>query len=98
MPNFVVLEGIEEGNKFYTGYTEGHDHTKLNNGKVAYKVLGFADTDEEAQKILGYGIDPEHDRKVLSDYLFKTGRGLFSKEECDRLSNVFKPKDFKEAL
>lgn len=90
MPKYVVLEGIQEGNKFYTGYTEGRDHTKLNDGTVAYKVLGFADTDAEAQKILGYGIDPEYDRKVLSEYLFKTGMGHFSKEECDRLANILK--------
>jgi hypothetical protein len=88
MPKYVALEGIKEGNKFYTAYTEGEDPTRLYDGTVAYKVLGFADTDTESQKLLGYGIDPEHDREVLASYLFRTGRGFFSKEACDQLSHL----------
>ena len=48
---FVVLKGIKEGNKFFTSH-DGTDPTKLANGEVAYEVLGFANTVEEAQKIL----------------------------------------------
>ena len=90
MPKYIALEGLKEGNKFYTGYTEGKDHTRLISGEEVYRILGYADTDEEARKILGYGIDPEHDRKVMEDYLFNTGRGQFSREECERFSYLLR--------
>lgn len=90
MPKYVALEGLKEGNKFYTGYTEGTDHTRLASGELAYRVLGYADTDKEALKLLGYGIDPEYDRRTMTSYLFKTGKGLFSEEACDRLSYLLK--------
>jgi hypothetical protein len=51
---FVVLEGIEEGNRFYTTNTRGEDHRFLANGTEAYRVLGFADTGDEARKIIAY--------------------------------------------
>lgn len=55
MPNrimpYVVLKGIREGNKFFTSFN-GDDPTRLATGEVAYEVLGYANTVEEAQKIL----------------------------------------------
>jgi hypothetical protein len=87
-PTYVCLEGLKEGNRFYTGYTEGSDPTKLASGEVAYKVLGYADTGDEARRILGYGNDPEIDRQRIADYIYKTGRGTFDQETCDRLSKV----------
>lgn len=60
---YILLKGVIpyehglEGNelcRFFTTYTEGKDHTKLDNGTVAYRVLGYADTIEEAQCAL-YG-------------------------------------------
>jgi hypothetical protein len=36
MSKYIALEGIKEGNKFYTVYTEGEDHTRLHDGTVAY--------------------------------------------------------------
>jgi hypothetical protein len=49
---FVCIEGIKHGNRFYTSNSDS-DPTKLSNGETAYKVLGFANTSEEAQRILG---------------------------------------------
>jgi hypothetical protein len=49
---FVILRGIKEGNRFFTENTG--DVTKLNDGTVAYTILGYADTSEEAQIAL-YG-------------------------------------------
>lgn len=49
---FVCLEGIKRKNKFYTTNTPGEDPTKSAEGEVWYKVLGYANTSEEAQKIL----------------------------------------------
>jgi len=48
IPEFVILEGIEEKNRFFTTNT-AEDPTRLNNGIVAYEVVGYADTVEEAQ-------------------------------------------------
>ncbi len=51
---FVLLEGIEQGNRFFSPYERGKDPTKLEDGTVAYIVLGYADTIAEAQRKL-YG-------------------------------------------
>jgi len=70
---YICLEGIEEGNRFYTMNSNKPEPEKLADGTVAYRVLGYADTDEEARKIL-YG--PEHNDPFnkavrLTDYLMK---------------------------
>lgn len=54
---FVILRGALEINffdKFFSNNTPGYDHTKLRDGTTAYRVLGFADTVEEAQMYI-YG-------------------------------------------
>ena len=51
---YVCLEGIKYGNRFFTSYDGNNDPAKLKDGTVAYTVLGFADTDIDARKIL-YG-------------------------------------------
>jgi|GEM_PF-4219230 hypothetical protein len=68
---YVVLEGLKEGNRFYT--TAGAEETedsiiRLNDGTVTYKILGFADTDEEARSIIVQG-DPRSNFEVIRDYL-----------------------------
>lgn len=87
MPEFVVLEGLKEGNRFYSPYTEGDDPTRLYDGTIAYKLLGFANTDEEARAIIRRG-NPKSEIEIMSDYLFKIGRGLFTKKSCDDLSQI----------
>ena len=71
----VAVEGIKEGNKFFSTMEEGEDPTKLADGTVAYKVLGiYDDTDEgvrAAQRACGHGISREQDIKIMSDYLCK---------------------------
>jgi hypothetical protein len=49
---FVILEGIKEGNRFYTTNTS-KDPTRGNTGEVWYKILGYVDTPEEAVEKLG---------------------------------------------
>jgi hypothetical protein len=88
---YVVLEGLEHGNQFFTGHTEGKDPTKLFDGTVAYKVLGYTDTVEEAQRILGFGVSKELDRTKLATYLFESGQGQFSTKECVDLAVLLKP-------
>lgn len=49
---FVVLEGLKHGNRFYSTNTPGEDPTKSAKGETWYKVIGYADTVEEAERIL----------------------------------------------
>jgi hypothetical protein len=48
---YVILYGIGVGNTFIT--YNGDDVTKLKDGTVAYKVIGYADTVWDAQVLLG---------------------------------------------
>lgn len=50
-PQYVVLQGLKEGNKFFSSYLPG-DNPILCLNKVAYRVLGYADTVKEAQMML----------------------------------------------
>jgi hypothetical protein len=49
---FVVLQGIQERNRFFTSYIPGHDYAKLDDGTVAYYILGYTKTAGEAQTAL----------------------------------------------
>ncbi len=49
---FVVLEGIEKGNRFFTTNSDNNCYSK--DGELWYKEIAFCDTTEEAQQIL-YG-------------------------------------------
>ena len=53
----IVLEGLEIGNRFFSTNTPGKDQRLLADGTVAYNLVGYADTAEEAQEIL-YGGEP----------------------------------------
>jgi hypothetical protein len=89
MSKFVCLEDLKENSRFYTTYHEGEDATRLADGTVAYKVLGYADTDREARVILdGPNCDePEVKAFKIYDYLLKTSpEGLFSREDMARLA------------
>ena len=51
---YVILEGIEYGNKFFSPYTEGEDPTLSTKGERWYKILRYAETIRDAQMFL-YG-------------------------------------------
>lgn len=89
MKQFIVLEGLREGNRFYTSNSGKPESevVKLNDGTVAYKILGFADTGDEAREIIRSGRH-ESNAEMVADYLFRTGRGLFSKDYCDRMGKI----------
>lgn len=53
-PRYVLLEGLEFFNRFFSPYNPKDDPTKSATGETWYKILGFADTVEEAQMKL-YG-------------------------------------------
>jgi hypothetical protein len=48
-PKITMFEGIIAGNRFFSSYEPDKDQTKLDNGIVAYRILGYADSTEEAQ-------------------------------------------------
>lgn len=51
---FVVLQGLAEGNRFWSDRKPGEDASRLADGTVAYRVLCYTSTIEEAQTFL-YG-------------------------------------------
>jgi hypothetical protein len=65
---YVCLEGIRNGNKFYTSNKPRPEY--MANGKLAYRILGYADTEEGALQILY--TTPESLSTALYDYLKKT--------------------------
>jgi hypothetical protein len=52
-PTFVLLRGLEHGNRFYTTNGGEHDPRYLANGKLAYEIIGYAETSKEAEGKLG---------------------------------------------
>jgi hypothetical protein len=85
---FVVLEGLEHGNQFFTTNSEHPEIT--HDGKVSYKILGRTNTVEEAQFIL-YGDETDELRqKRMKDYLMKTvppGLGI-DEDALERMSKL----------
>ena len=59
---FVCLEGIIQGNKFYTSNSE-KDPRFSAKGELWYKIIGYADSSEEAVKIL-YPTKEEENRAI----------------------------------
>jgi hypothetical protein len=49
---YVVLRGIEHGNRFFSSYTQGDDATKMFDGVIAYEVLGYGETIYDCQEFL----------------------------------------------
>lgn len=49
---FAVFEGIKAGNRFYSLNCPDEDQTRLSDGTVAYRILGYADTPDEALDII----------------------------------------------
>lgn len=58
---YVILKGIKEGNKFFTMNLP--EPTKLANGTIAYKIIGYANTIKEAQSLL-YPTKKDRDNAV----------------------------------
>lgn len=72
--NLVCLENINNGCKFFTTNVDGDDPTRTFDGKVSYRVLGYADTPEQARGII-YGQDdsPYKRADLFREYLKKSG-------------------------
>lgn len=56
-PQYIALEGLKQGNRFCTSFSNRGVHEdpapeKLNDGTVAYKVIGYFVTLEDAQDFL----------------------------------------------
>jgi hypothetical protein len=70
---YVALEGLQHGNRFYTSHSEGNDPTKSAQGETWYRVLGYANTPEEAFAII-YPTEADYIR-AENDYI----RNILSK-------------------
>jgi hypothetical protein len=66
---YVALEGIQHGNRFITSNSPGEDPTKSAKGETWYRILGYAQTVEEAQNLLG---SPAERHQELRDYFMMT--------------------------
>jgi len=56
-PKYVIMEGVlpeNMGDRFFTTNSENSDPTVLTDGRIAYKILGYVNTVEQAQIFL-YG-------------------------------------------
>ena len=51
---YVILQSIDHGDRFFRLNYPEEDQTRLWNGKLAYHILGYANTVREAQIFL-YG-------------------------------------------
>lgn len=52
---YVILRTIETGECFFTTFNDSKDEViKLNDGTIAYQIIGFGNTVEECQNKLGY--------------------------------------------
>ena len=51
---FILLQGIQCRNKFFSTYLPHEDQRKMANGEIAYDILGYATSIEDAQRAL-YG-------------------------------------------
>lgn len=55
MSAYIVLEGKEHGNCFFTSNSpekSEEDKLKIKTGEVAYNLIGYADTPEEANELI----------------------------------------------
>jgi len=73
---FVMLRGIRHNNRFITCNKPGDEHTKLKDGAVAFEVLGYATTIEEAQDQLYE--NPVDERFAMMKYTLGMMRKLNS--------------------
>lgn len=89
----VCLEGLQQGNRFFTSNTQGSDPTKSDEGETWYKVLAYCDTAKEAQSVIyGDGYNPldqyiEDQRKFLGENprMEAMLRGIHAKSEFERI-------------
>ena len=59
---FVVLEGVEHGNRFFTTNRRGEDPTKSATGETWYRVIGYASSVNDAQQILSGKLIPDQEK------------------------------------
>jgi hypothetical protein len=59
---FVLLEGVEHGNRFFTTNRRGEDPTKSATGETWYRILSYASSVDEAQQNLRQVSVPAEDK------------------------------------
>lgn len=102
MSKYVCLEGLKHGNRFFTSCDkESDENSKLRDGTVAYKILGYANTSEKAQEILyGPDLDTYEKRKELFRNYMKNLTEkmpeLFAEESVNRMADTLAFMDSRE--
>ena len=51
MAKFVVLRSIKTGETFWSTLSSGENPERMANGEIAYTVVAYAETEDEAQRI-----------------------------------------------
>lgn len=86
---FVLLEGIKLGNRFYSTFREGEDPTKSDDGQTWYRILGYADTPEEAQLKLYTDLFPTGDSSSDSTRIASETLGALRQAQGDPRSENY---------
>jgi hypothetical protein len=76
-----VIPGVNKGQQFFSINHPEEDQTKLLDGTVAYEIIGYADTEEEAQQKLG--LRP-------NDILWWMAEYAKERQEADRLRDLIR--------
>lgn len=89
---FIILQGIIEGlnlgQRFFTGYVEEHAHTMMDNGVEAYKVLGYAETVEEAQDKLYRGRPMNEAPHITTETVLYPMKDVASQKDWGSLETI----------
>jgi len=48
-PELALFQGIQAGNRFFSNCDHDRDERKLNDGTIAYRIIGYANSTDEAQ-------------------------------------------------
>jgi hypothetical protein len=91
---FACFEGLEQGNRFFSTNQPNEDMTKTADGKVSYKILGYANTVGEAQMIL-YGKEfPLSPKMTRSDMVLAIDKAKTIREKDALITRLNRKIDY----
>ena len=81
---YICLQSVDGSSKFYSNCNEEEskmsvDEIIKHSEEVQYRILGFADTDEEARRIL-YPTELD-EQTAIANYIHEMAQRLYSVEE-----------------
>jgi len=48
-PEMAIYQGIQQSNRFFSGCKHDQDERRLADGTIAYRIIGYANSTDEAQ-------------------------------------------------